>query len=48
MVLFNQLPYGLVFDLVATRDSIVDFVNRWSGKTGITVLSFLGDNVNCP
>jgi putative transposase len=24
-----------------TRDQIVDFVNRWSGKTGIAVLSFL-------
>jgi putative transposase len=24
-----------------TRDQIVDFVNRWSSKTGITVLSFL-------
>jgi putative transposase len=24
-----------------TRDQIVDFVNRWSGKTGMAVLSFL-------
>src|SRR5215470_8094794 len=24
-----------------TRDQVVDFVKRWSGKTGITVLSFL-------
>src|SRR6185369_6252575 len=24
-----------------TRDQIVDFVNRWSGKTGITVLCLL-------
>ena len=24
-----------------TRDQIVDFVNRWSGKTGLAVLSFL-------
>jgi len=24
-----------------TRDQVVDFVNRWSSKTGIAVLSFL-------